>query len=119
MLESNRLVTIVCRRSLIKQGTGKPASDIGEKGVLQREYWKKVSRECVYPEVNLNGNLDDYFKFKERIQIIQKWEEYVRKVVENKGKRLSCIKCCLCSSLLHKSYGSYILKISDICREKG
>lgn len=30
MLESNGLVTIAFRRSLIKQGTGKPISDIGE-----------------------------------------------------------------------------------------
>ena len=30
MLESNGLVTIAFRRSLIKQGTGKPNSDIGE-----------------------------------------------------------------------------------------
>jgi hypothetical protein len=28
----------------------------------------------------------DYFKSKERIQIILKWEGYVRKVVDNKGK---------------------------------
>lgn len=30
MLESNGLVTIAFRRSLIKQGTGKTISDIGE-----------------------------------------------------------------------------------------
>ncbi len=80
MLESNGLVTIAFRRSLIKQGTGKPirviAEGILEKGVLG-----------VYmPEFDLNCNLDDYFKSKEWIQIIQKWEGYVRKVVDNKGK---------------------------------
>lgn len=41
MLESNRLVTIVCRRSLIKQGTGKPASDIGEKGYCRVNIGKR------------------------------------------------------------------------------
>ncbi|MFR3412473.1 MAG: hypothetical protein ACLTS1_08090 [Coprococcus sp.] len=39
------------------------------------------------PEFDLNCNLDDYFKSKEEwIQIIQKWEGYVRKAVDNKGK---------------------------------
>ena len=52
------------------------AEGILEKGVLG-----------VYmPEFDLNCNLDDYFKSKEWIQIIQKWEGYVRKVVDNKGK---------------------------------
>ena len=80
MLESNGLVTIAFRRSLIKQGTGKPISDIAE-GILE-----KGVLGVYMPEFDLNCNLDDYFKSKEWIQIIQKWEGYVRKVVDNKGK---------------------------------
>ena len=110
MLESNGLVTIAFRRSLIKQGTGKPISDIGEEEYDLSNKWLTspycqiepamafqlglpvlILREKgvigVYmPEFDLNWNLDDYFKSKEWIQIIQKWEGYVRKVVDNKGK---------------------------------
>ena len=137
MLESNGLVTIAFRRSLIKQGTGKPISDIGEeeydlsnkwltspycqiepamafqlglpvlilreKGVIAEGILEKGVLGVYMPEFDLNCNLDDYFKSKEWIQIIQKWEGYVRKV-------LCCIKCCLCSSLLHKRNGCCILK---------
>ena len=60
----------------ITNSDDKIAEGILEKGVLG-----------VYmPEFDLNCNLDDYFKSKEWIQIIQKWEGYVRKVVDNKGK---------------------------------
>ena len=120
MLESNGLVTIAFRRSLIKQGTGKPISDIGEeeydlsnkwltspycqiepamafqlglpvlilreKGVIAEGILEKGVLGVYMPEFDLNWNLDDYFKSKEWIQIIQKWEGYVRKVVDNKGK---------------------------------
>ena len=120
MLESNGLVTIAFRRSLIKQGTGKPISDIGEeeydlsnkwltspycqiepamafqlglpvlilreKGVITEGIFEKGVLGVYMPEFDLNCNLDDYFKSKEWIQIIQKWEGYVRKVVDNKGK---------------------------------
>ncbi|WP_333882461.1 hypothetical protein [Holdemanella porci] len=120
MLESNGLVTIAFRRSLIKQGTGKPISDIGEeeydlsnkwltspycqiepamafqlglpvlilreKGGITEGIFEKGVLGMYMPEFDLNCNLDDYFKSKEWIQIIQKWEGYVRKVVDNKGK---------------------------------
>lgn len=120
MLESNGLVTIAFRRSLIKQGTGKPISDIGEKeydlsnkwltspycqiepamafqlglpililrekGVIAEGVLEKGVLGIYMPEFDLNYNLDDYFESKEWIQIIQKWEGYVRKVVENKGR---------------------------------
>ena len=60
----------------ITNSDDKIAEGILEKGVLG-----------VYmPEFDLNCNLDDYFKSKEWIQIIQKWEGYVRCVVEKKGQ---------------------------------
>lgn len=120
MLESNGLVTIAFRRALIKKGTGKPSSDIGEleydlsnkwltspycqiepamafqlglpililreKGVIEEGILEKGALGLYMPEFDLNCNLDDYFKSKVWIQLIQKWESYVRKVVENKGK---------------------------------
>lgn len=120
MLESNGLVTIAFRRSLIKQRTGKPISDIGEKeydlsnkwltspycqielvmvfqlglpililrekGFIKEGVLEKGVLEVYMPEFDLNMNLDDYFKSKKWIQIIEKWEGYVRKVVKNKGK---------------------------------
>ena len=50
MLESNGLVTIAFRRSLIKQGTGKPISDIGEEEYdlfeNKRDGVIKVAIEC-------------------------------------------------------------------------
>lgn len=120
MLESNGLVTIAFRRSLIKQGTGKPASDIGEgeydlsnkwltspycqiepamafqlglpvlilreKGVIEEGILEKGVLGVYMPEFDLSCDLNDYFKSKEWMQIIHKWESYVRTVVENKGK---------------------------------
>jgi len=120
MLESNGLVTIAFRRSLIKEGVGKPDSDIEEeeydlsnkwltspycqiepamafqlglpvlilreKGVIAEGILEKGVLGMYMPEFDLNCNLDDYFKSKEWIQIIYKWESYVRKVIENKGK---------------------------------
>ena len=38
------------------------------------------------PEFDLESNLDVYFKSNEWLQIIQKWEGCVRKVIDNKGK---------------------------------
>ncbi len=38
------------------------------------------------PEFDLDNNIDDYFESKEWGHIIQKWEGYLRKVVENKGR---------------------------------
>lgn len=120
MLESNGLVAIAFRRSLIEQGIGKPASDIGqkeydlsgqwltspycqiepamafqlglpvlilrEKGVLAEGVLEQGVLGVYMPEFDLDSNLDDYFKSKEWTQIIIKWECYVRKVVDNKGK---------------------------------
>lgn len=61
---------------LILRETGVIADGILERGVFG-----------VYmPEFDLSGNIDDYFASAEWVQIIQKWEGYVRKVIENKGK---------------------------------
>lgn len=120
MLESNGLVTIAFRSSLIKQGIGKPSSDIGEdeydlsnkwltspycqiepamafqlglpvlilreKGVMADGVLEKGALGIYMPEFDLDNDLNSYFKSKEWVQIIQKWEGYVRKVVESKGK---------------------------------
>ena len=120
MLESNGLVAIAFRRNLIRQGTGKPASDMGEKeydlagqwltspycqiepamafqlglpvlilrekGVLAEGILEKGVLGMYMPEFDLNRNLDEYFKSEEWKQIIRKWEGYVRKVVEDKGR---------------------------------
>lgn len=119
MLESNGLVAVAFRRSLIKEGAGKPASDIGEqeyelsdkwltspycqiepamafqlglpvlilreKGVIAEGILEKGVLGVYMPEFDLNDDLDNYFKSEEWMQIIQKWESYVIKVVENKG----------------------------------
>lgn len=120
MLESNGLVTIAFRRSLIKQGTWKPDSDIGasefdlsnkwltspycqiepamafqlglpvliikEKGVVSEGILEKGVLGAYMPEFDLDNSSDDYFKSREWIQIMQKWEGNVRQVVENKGR---------------------------------
>lgn len=120
MLESNGLITIAFRRSYIKEGKGKPQSDIEEKeydlsnkwltspfcqiepamafqlglpvlilrekGVIDEGILEKGVLGVYMPEFNLDSDLDDYFNSEAWIQIIQKWEGYVRKVVENKGR---------------------------------
>lgn len=119
MLESNGLITIAFRRSLIKDGVGKPKSDIGEeeyslsnqwltspycqiepamafqlglpilifreKGVIAEGVLEKGVVGIYMPEFDLRDNLDRYFQSKEWIQIIQKWEGCVRRVIDNKG----------------------------------
>ncbi len=119
MIESNGLVTIAFRRSLIEQGTGKPASDLGqeeydlsnkwltstfcqiepamafqlglpvlilrEKGVIKEGVLDPGVLGLYMPEFDLDNNIDDYFNSQKWKQVIQKWEGYVRTVVENKG----------------------------------
>ena len=65
---------------------GLPVLILREKGVIAEGILEKGVLGVYMPEFDLNCNLDDYFKSKEWIQIIQKWEGYVRKVVDNKGK---------------------------------
>lgn len=120
MLESNGLVTVAFRKSLIKKGTGKPASDLGmeeydlsnkwltspycqiepamafqlglpvlilkEKGVFEEGILEKGVLGMYMPEFDLNSDPNQYFKSQEWIQIIQKWEGQVRRVVEYKGR---------------------------------
>lgn len=119
MLESNGLVTIAFRRSFIKDGIGKPQSDIGdkeydlsnkwltspycqiepamayqlglpililrEKGVIAEGILEKGVTGMYMPTFDLENNLDEFFRSEEFIQIINKWEGCVRRVVENKG----------------------------------
>lgn len=120
MLESNGLIAIAFRRSLIRNGACKPDSDMGEKesdlsnewitspycqiepamayqiglpvlilrekGVIADGVLEKGVIGTYMPEFDLDGNIDEYFKSKEWIQVIQKWQGYVRKVIENKDK---------------------------------
>jgi hypothetical protein len=120
ILESNGLITIAFRRSLINDGVRKPNSDIGEveynlsgkwltspycqiepamayqiglpvlilreKGVIDDGILEKGVMGTYMPEFDLDSDINEYFESKEWVQVIQKWEGYVRKVVENKGK---------------------------------
>lgn len=110
MLESNGVITIAFRRNLIKEGVGKPESDIGETEYDLSNKWLTspycqiepamafqlglpvlVLREkgvlgIYMPEFDLNDDVEAYLKTKEWTQLIQKWEYCVRKVIENKGK---------------------------------
>ena len=120
LLESNGLIAIAFRRSLILKGTGKPDSDIGEnaydltnqwltspycqiepamafqlglpvliireKGVVEEGILEKGVLGVYMPEFDLDSDIDAYFASKEWTQIIQKWEGYVRCVVEKKGQ---------------------------------
>ncbi|MCM1316471.1 MAG: hypothetical protein NC244_14005 [Alistipes senegalensis] len=65
---------------------GLPVLILREKDVIAEGILEKGVMGAYMPEFDLSGNLDNYFKSKEWIQIIQKWESCVRKVVENKGK---------------------------------
>lgn len=119
MLESNGLLSIAFRRSIIKEGTYKPFSDMDEvshdlantwltspycqiepamafqlglpvlifreKGVLAEGILEKGVLGIYMPEFDLNQSVEDYFRSPEFLQILGKWEGYVRKVVENKS----------------------------------
>lgn len=65
---------------------GLPVLILREKGVIEEGILEKGVLGVYMPEFDLDSDLDDYFKSKEWIQIIQKWEGYIGKVVENKGK---------------------------------
>lgn len=65
---------------------GLPVLILREKSVIAEGFLEKGVMGVYIPEFDSSGNLDDYFKYKKWIQIIQKWESCVRKVVENKGK---------------------------------
>lgn len=119
MLESNGLLAVAFRRSLITKGTMKPDSNIGErqtdlsgswlsspycqiepamafqlglpvlvfreKGVLAEGILEKGVLGIYMPEFDLGQPMDSYFQSAEFLQMMRKWEGYVRKVVEKKG----------------------------------
>ena len=117
MLESNGLITVAFRRSIIIEGAYKPktkdekvisekwltspychiepamAFQIGlpililrEKGVIQNGILEKGVTGTYLPEFDLDVNTNDYLESAEWNQLIGKWEGYVRKVIEEKGK---------------------------------
>ena len=65
---------------------GLPVLILREKGVIAEGILEKGVLGVYMPEFDLSGSLDEYFQSREWVQIIQKWEGYVRRVVENKGK---------------------------------
>lgn len=65
---------------------GLPVLIIREKGVIEEGILEKGVLGVYMPEFDLDNDIDEYFKSKEWIQIIQKWEGYVRRVVDRKGK---------------------------------
>ena len=65
---------------------GLPVLILREQGVLEEGILEKGVLGMYMPEFSLSGNLNDYFKPDEWIQLIGKWEVNVRKVVENKGR---------------------------------
>ena len=62
---------------------GLPVLILREQGVLEEGILEKGVLGMYMPEFSLSGNLNDYFKSDEWIQLIGKWEVNVRKVVEN------------------------------------
>jgi hypothetical protein len=115
MMESNGLITIAFRRTLIVDGVSKPQTDnakqlehtwlsspwphieaamafqiglpiliLREKGVLADGILEKGVIGSYMPEFDLDSP-DDYLDSDEWKEIIQKWEGYVRQVVENKA----------------------------------
>ena len=65
---------------------GLPVLIFREKGVIDDGILEKGVLGTYMPEFDLDKDIDEYFKSMEWLQIIQKWEGYVRRVVENKGK---------------------------------
>ncbi|HLP38084.1 hypothetical protein [Lacibacter sp.] len=65
---------------------GLPVLIIREKGVIADGVLEKGIIGTYLPEFNLDGDVEKYLKSNEWNQILGKWEGYVRKVVDNKGK---------------------------------
>lgn len=65
---------------------GLPVLILREAGVIADGILEQGVFGIYMPEFDLNENIDDYFTSAEWMQIIQKWEGYVRKVIENKGR---------------------------------
>lgn len=65
---------------------GLPVLIFKEKGVISDGILEKGIIGTYLPEFNLEDDIDRYLHNPEWTQILGKWEGYVRKVVENKGK---------------------------------
>lgn len=64
---------------------GLPVLIFRETGVLEDGILEKGVLGIYMPEFDLNKPIDSYFQSDEFLQMIGKWEGYVRKVVEKKG----------------------------------
>ena len=64
---------------------GLPVLIFREKGVLAEGILEKGVLGIYMPEFDLDQSIDSYFQSDEFLQMIGKWEGYVRKVVEKKG----------------------------------
>lgn len=64
---------------------GLPILVFREEGVLEEGILDKGVLGIYMPTFDSTGNIDEYLKSFEFIQIIKKWEGYVRRVVETKG----------------------------------
>lgn len=65
---------------------GLPVLIFREHGVIQDGVLEKGIIGTYLPEFNLDSDIDKYLNDGEWNQILGKWEGYVRKVVENKGR---------------------------------
>lgn len=65
---------------------GLPILVLREKGVIADGVLEHGVLGIYMPEFDLDSDIDGFFKTQEWKQIISKWESYVRKVVEYKGK---------------------------------
>lgn len=65
---------------------GLPILILREKGVIEEGILEKGVLGIYMPEFDLECDIDEYFKSKEWRHIIQRWESYVRKVIDNRGK---------------------------------
>jgi hypothetical protein len=65
---------------------GLPVLIIREKGVIADGVLEKGIIGIYQPEFNLDGDIEKYLNSNEWNQILGKWDGYVRKVVDNKGR---------------------------------
>lgn len=65
---------------------GLPIMILKEKGILPEGILEKGVTGTYMPEFSLDDNVEYYLESDEWKQLIGRWEGYVRKVVENKGK---------------------------------
>lgn len=120
MIESNGLITIAFRRTLVERAVVRPGTDLpgSVESVMSNQWlttpWAHIEPAMAYqiglpilllrergviadgllergvvglymPEFDVSGDAEVYFKSAEWNSIINKWEGYVRAVVERKG----------------------------------